>query len=65
MKRKNRKARIESMREEIRRRGGEIMINEEAPDELIETFLAQVLECPDCNSETSDPFGPKRTSHDH
>jgi len=39
---------IRRLKAEIERRGGSIYINENLPDEVMEMFLRQILECPDC-----------------
>ena len=42
---------IETMKEEIIRRGGIIHVSEKLPDEATERFLAEILDCPDCKAE--------------
>jgi hypothetical protein len=39
---------IKRLKAEIERRGGSIYINENLPDEIMEMFLRQILDCPDC-----------------
>lgn len=39
---------IRRLREEIERRGGQVHINENLPDDIMEIFLREVLACPDC-----------------
>ena len=40
--------RIREMKEEIERRGGVLHLGEELPDAIMELFLDEVLNCPDC-----------------
>lgn len=40
--------RIRRMIEEIRRRGGDVQLSERLPDEAVELFLQEILNCPDC-----------------
>jgi len=42
---------IKRLKAEVERRGGSIYINENLPDEIMEIFLRQILECPDCARE--------------
>lgn len=51
---------IETMKQEILRRGGVIHLPEDLPDAIAEKFLAQVLACPDCRQ--AKDVGNK---HDH
>ncbi|HEV7486531.1 MAG TPA: hypothetical protein VGQ65_12705 [Thermoanaerobaculia bacterium] len=39
---------IRRLKAEIERRGGRIHINDNLPDEIAETFLREILDCPDC-----------------
>jgi hypothetical protein len=39
---------IKRLKAEVERRGGRIYINENLSDEITETFLREVLACPDC-----------------
>jgi hypothetical protein len=39
---------IRRLTAEIGRRSGRIAINENLPDELTETFLREILACPNC-----------------
>ena len=39
---------IRNLKAEVERRGGRIYINENLPDEITETFLREILACPDC-----------------
>ncbi|HEX3578624.1 MAG TPA: hypothetical protein VHY33_08690 [Thermoanaerobaculia bacterium] len=54
---------INRLKAEIERRGGRIHINPNLPDELIETFLREVLACPDCASHRSTQ--PRKPSSGH
>lgn len=59
------RARIEAMKREIERRGGIVGIDSGIPDDVLEIFLAEILECPCCNGDGEDgddlePFVPKR-----
>lgn len=40
--------RIRKMKEEIERRGGVLHLGDELPDPIMELFLDEVLNCPDC-----------------
>jgi hypothetical protein len=52
---------IRRLKAEIERRGGQIYVNENLPDEITETFLREILACPDCaSSQSTQP--PKRSS---
>jgi hypothetical protein len=42
---------IKRLMAEIERRGGQIHVNENLPDEITEMFLRQILACPDCAHE--------------
>jgi hypothetical protein len=44
---------IRNLKAEVERRGGRIYINENLPDEITETFLREILACPDCASRHS------------
>jgi hypothetical protein len=44
---------IERMIEEVKRRGGVVGFASDAPEELIERFLMEVLDCADCQIEIS------------
>lgn len=60
-----RKAKIEAMKREIERRGGYVGTMAPLPDEILEVFLQQVLDCPECG-EDDDPFAPRRRDrHGH
>jgi hypothetical protein len=65
------KARIEAMKREIERRGGVVGAITGVPDDILEIFLSQVLECPCCNGQDDgedelDPFVPRRRGgHGH
>jgi len=66
------KARIESMKRELERRGGFVGPMAGMPDDVIELFLREILDCPDCAGEEHglddlyDPFIPRRRqAHDH
>lgn len=47
----SRAMRIEAMKKEIERRGGIVGIAPDAPEEITELFLMEVLACPDCMRE--------------
>ncbi len=49
--RRKRNANIEALLHEIESRGGMVGLSDETPDELAESFLRQVLECPICTAE--------------
>jgi hypothetical protein len=40
--------RIRKIKEAIERRGGVISISEEIPEPVLELFLTEVLNCPEC-----------------
>jgi len=72
MKNAAQKARIESMKRELERRGGFVGQMSGMPDDVIELFLREILDCPDCAADEHalddlyDPFIPRRTGgHDH
>ena len=65
MKNKDRKNRINAMKHEIQRRGGKVMLIDSLPDEMVEMFLQQVLDCPDCDHDQGDPFRPERPNTGH
>lgn len=54
---------IRSLKAEIERRGGRIHINPNLPDEFTETFLHEILACPDCGSRQSTQ--PRKQSSGH
>jgi hypothetical protein len=54
---------IRRLKAEIERRGGHIYINENLPDALTETFLREILACPDCASHKSKQ--PRKQSSGH
>jgi len=55
-----RNTRIESMKREIERRGGTVGTIDDAPDWLVEQFLAEVLACPDCQAHAAQEPGSER-----
>lgn len=50
---RKRSKKINSMIEEIRRRGGIIGLSDDTPEEIEELFLRQVLDCPECRAEAA------------
>jgi hypothetical protein len=54
---------IRRLTAEIKRRGGRIHINANLPDEITETFLREILACPDCASRQSTQ--PRKPSPGH
>ncbi|HEY8133992.1 MAG TPA: hypothetical protein VII12_19105 [Thermoanaerobaculia bacterium] len=61
---RNRK--IELMLEKIRKRGGIVGISDKLPDEALEFFLQEILDCPDCREEAQRAArlpAPRRTEH--
>jgi len=54
---------IRSLKAEIERRGGSIYLNPNLPDDLTETFLREILACPDCASRHSTQ--PRKQSSGH
>jgi hypothetical protein len=66
MRDRNQKARIEAMTKEIERRGGIVGSLAAVPDDVLEMFLREVLDCPDCIADAEDPFVPRRRGgHGH
>jgi len=61
---RNRK--IELIMERIRNRGGIVGISDKLPDEALEFFLQEILDCPDCIAEARRAARlptPQRTDH--
>jgi len=54
---------IKRLKAEVERRGGRIYINDNLPDEITETFLREILACPDCASHQSAK--PRKQSPGH
>jgi hypothetical protein len=54
---------IRSLKAEIERRGGRIHINDNLPNEIAETFLREILDCPDCAPRQSTQ--PRKQSSGH
>jgi hypothetical protein len=54
---------IRRLKAEIERRGGFIHINPNLPDELTETFLREILACPDCASRQSTQQRKQSSGH--
>jgi len=54
---------IKRLKAEVERRGGHIYINNNLPDEITETFLREILTCPDCASRQSAK--PRKQSSSH
>ena len=54
---------IEEMIKEVERRGGTVGFMPDAPEELVEQFLTEVLDCPDCRAEAAARPDSKRTDH--
>jgi hypothetical protein len=48
---RRRDEKIAAMKQEIERRGGMVHISEALPAALVERFLREVLDCPDCRAE--------------
>lgn len=66
MKNDDQKARIEAMKREIERRGG--MVGSMAPvsDDVLEFFLREILDCPECAAELDAAPPPRRRrGHGH
>lgn len=62
MSNREQKARIEAMKREIERRGGTVGSTGTIPDDVLEHFLRDVLDCPDCAAESGDSLTPRRRS---
>lgn len=60
MKNKDQKARIEAMKREIERRGGMVESMSSVSDDLLELFLREMLDCPECAAEADQPLAPRR-----
>ena len=54
---------IAKMMEEIERRGGIVRINTDMPDEVVESFLEEILDCPDCLAEARELAKSRRDDH--
>jgi len=54
---------VRNLKAEIERRGGHIYINENLPDEITETFLREILACPDCAARQSAQPRKQSTRH--
>ena len=54
---------IRRLKAEVERRGGRIYINDNLPDEITETFLREILACPDCAPRRAMP--PRKQSSGH
>ncbi|HXH38849.1 MAG TPA: hypothetical protein VNN08_09500 [Thermoanaerobaculia bacterium] len=54
--------RIRRLREQIERRGGQVHIDENLPDEIAEMFLREILTCPDCAAHARGD-SVKQTGH--
>ena len=66
MKNYDQKARIEAMKREIERRGGIIGSMGPVSDDVLEFFLREVLDCPECSRDAADPLVPRRRrGHGH
>jgi hypothetical protein len=60
------KAKIESMKREIERRGGVIGSMAPASDDVLEFFLRDLLDCPECAADAAEPLVPSRRGrHGH
>lgn len=51
MSRPNRRERIEQMKAELTRRGAQFYIAPGTPEVLVERFLQEVMECPECGGK--------------
>ena len=51
--------RIRRMTEEIEKRGGSVYYPHDAPDEILEKFLEQVLACPCCATASAPDRSPR------
>lgn len=60
-----RNKKIETMLEEIRKRGGVAGVSEVLDDQAAEFFLQQILDCPDCREEAerNGAVPPSRRDH--
>jgi hypothetical protein len=63
---------IRRLKQEIERRGGQVYIDKDLPDEITELFLKEILTCPDCMAQAQEsgraasPIGQGRSrSSDH
>jgi hypothetical protein len=54
---------IRRLKAEIERRGGRIHINANLPDEITETFLREILACPDCAPRHAAELRKQSASH--
>ena len=54
---------IEEMIKEVVRRGGTVGFMPDAPEELMEKFLTEVLDCPDCRAAEAAHRDLKSSEH--
>ena len=54
---------IRRLKAEIERRRGRIHINDNLPDEIAETFLREILDCPDCAPRKVEQQRKKSSGH--
>ncbi len=57
---RDQKARIEAMKREIERRGGFVGSLAPVSDDVLELFLREMLDCPECAAEMDEPLVPRR-----
>ena len=57
---RDQKARIEAMKREIERRGGFVGSLAPVSDDVLELFLREMLDCPECAGEMDEPLVPRR-----
>ena len=64
MGKQSRRKRIEAMKREIERVGGDVWVNPESSDALTEQFLELMFDCPDCAAAgLRRPNGERRSGH--
>ncbi len=56
---------IRRLKQEIERRGGQIHIDENLPDDVAELFLREVLSCPDCVAQPHGDDNRRERSSGH
>jgi len=56
---------IRRLKQKIERRGGQIHIDENLPDDVAELFLREVLSCPDCVAQAHDEDHRRERSSGH
>jgi hypothetical protein len=56
---------IRRLKQEIERRGGQVHIDKNLPDNIAEQFLREILSCPDCVAPAREAKQTRRESPGH